>query len=188
VSFKSPPLSSTTASSAVSLLNLHLFHLIHGHEQSTRHQFKSDSSDSGRGRRTSTPGTPPDTLWNTEQEALRLKEQQRKDEEALREARRLQALMEEEERSLQYARQLAIEDDRAIKDFEALKEANRSFECPICAEEYHEGFVIHVERCNHDVCRECVLNHVRTQVEEAHWPIFCPMCPGTLEKRGGAWP
>jgi hypothetical protein len=169
----------------VSLLNLYLLCLIHGYEQSTRHRFKSDSSDSGRGRRTSTPGTPPDTLWNAEREALRLKEQQKKDEEAFREAQRLRAL-EEEERSLQYARQLAMEEENEIMEFEALKEANKSFDCPICAEEYHVGFIIRVDRCNHEVCRECVLNHVRTQVEEAHWPIFCPMCPGTLEKRGGA--
>lgn len=181
-------------------------------KQGMRSRFMSGDSSGSEPKRASTPGTPPDTLWNPEQEAIRLEEQRKKDEdkrkrdedkrkqdeekrkrdeeqrkrdeEAQQEILRLQALQEQEELSLRYAQQLAMEEEEEMKEFEALKEANKSFECPLCIEEYHESFMVRVEPCDHVVCRDCVLQHVKAQVEETHWPIFCPMCPGTLERRG----
>jgi hypothetical protein len=32
-----------------------------------------------------------------------------------------------------------------------------------------------------------MLQHVKSQVEEAHWPIFCPMCPPQEEHRGSEY-
>lgn len=132
-------------------------------------------------------GSSPDTLWDAEQGTTRHQEQIKKDEVKKARMEKLQARLAEEEASLAYARQLEAEELEATRALEDLKQANKSFECPVCVEEYHESFLAKAERCDHVVCRECMLSHVKSQIEEMHWPIFCPMCPSSEDKRGGEW-
>ncbi|CAG8772390.1 764_t:CDS:2, partial [Acaulospora colombiana] len=57
------------------------------------------------------------------------------DEATLREINRLQAVDQEWEDSMRLAQQLEQEEEEQRKVLDSLKEVNKSFDCPICAEE-----------------------------------------------------
>jgi hypothetical protein len=107
------------------------------------------------------------------------------DEATLREINRVKNEDDQLDESLRLAKQLAEEDAVEKKWFDDLKEANKPFECPICAaDDIHEGYTSKAERCDHIVCRDCMINHIKSQIEAAHWPIFCPMCGPDQANRG----
>jgi hypothetical protein len=98
----------------------------------------------------------------------------------------------EDDASYRLAKQMEEEDQARIAEFEALQRVekeNAPFECPICAETYPRGNLVKIESCGQEcaICRDCLLNHVKAQVEQARWPIFCPTCPNTAPKRGGEY-
>jgi hypothetical protein len=107
------------------------------------------------------------------------------------EALRLQAqLTAEEDMSYQLAKQLEEEEMAQIAAFEALQRTeviHQPFDCPICTDTLPPSDLIVVDGCRHSLCRGCVLAHVKAQITQALWPIFCPMCPNTVKKRGGQW-
>jgi hypothetical protein len=98
----------------------------------------------------------------------------------------------EDDASYRLAKQMEEEDQARIAEFEALQRVekeNAPFECPICAETYPRGNLVKIESCGQEcaICRDCLLNHVKAQVEQARWPIFCPTCPSTAPRRGGEY-
>lgn len=109
----------------------------------------------------------------------------------LQEALRLQAqLQEEEDMSYMLAKQIEEEEKAAAAAFEQLQKteaAFQPFDCPICADTLPPEDLIVVETCRHELCRACVLNHVKAQITQNSWPIFCPMCPNTVKRRGGTY-
>jgi Zn finger protein HypA/HybF involved in hydrogenase expression len=96
----------------------------------------------------------------------------------------------EDDASYKLARQIEEEELAQIAAFEALQRAekeNAPFDCPICADTFPRGSQVKIESCGPDcaICRGCLLGHVKAQVEQARWPIFCPTCPNTAPRRGG---
>lgn len=106
----------------------------------------------------------------------------------LQEALRLQAQIDQEE-ALSLELIMAMQEiDRA--EAEALAELqrreipNQPFDCPLCAETCPVSDLTIVEECKHQTCRDCLLKHVKAQISEARWPIWCPQCPPGQQKRG----
>lgn len=150
---------------------------------------KNEDEDSDSGAKRHAMGDSDDEAnQRSAIEAARLQKEMEAEEESRKAAERIaRELAEQEEKSLDLVRQLAAAEDEERAEFEALRHANQTFDCGICADTYHEGFKAQAEPCKHEVCRECMLQHVKSQVEETHWPIFCPMCPPQEEKRGSEY-
>lgn len=109
------------------------------------------------------------------------------------EALRLQAQFTEEgDASWELARRLDAEERAQVAEFEVLQRAekeNAPFDCPICTDTLPRGNLVKIESCAQAcaVCRECLLQHIKAQVEQARWPIFCPICPRDSPRRGGEY-
>ncbi|KAF9475831.1 hypothetical protein BDN70DRAFT_813399 [Pholiota conissans] len=50
-----------------------------------------------------------------------------------------------------------------------------SFECIICLETL-EGHNLAHFACEHTFCRECLKNHIMSELDQHHYPIICPSC------------
>lgn len=104
---------------------------------------------------------------------------------------RLQAqFMMEDDASFQLARQFEEEERAQIAAFEALQRVekeNAPFDCPICTDPHPRGNLAKIDSCPPEcaICRGCLLQHIKAQVEQARWPIFCPTCPSNSPTRGG---
>ena len=108
---------------------------------------------------------------------------------SLQEALRLQAQFDREE---ELSRELAMriqEIDRTeaevFADLQRREIRNQPFDCDLCAETCPASDLAIIEGCEHATCRNCLLLHVKAQISEARWPIWCPMCPAGQKKRGG---
>jgi hypothetical protein len=105
------------------------------------------------------------------------------------EALRLQAqFAEEEQASFRLAQQLEEQERTEVDAFKRLQQQelrNQPFDCSICTDTYPVGDAVSMEQCKHALCRGCVLQHIKSQVTQARWPIFCPMCPNNNPRRGG---
>ncbi|PVF96269.1 hypothetical protein CPB86DRAFT_762494 [Serendipita vermifera] len=103
-------------------------------------------------------------------------------------ATRLQAQFNEEyEASMRLAQQLEEDDKAQIAAWEALRQkelVHQPFECTICTDMYPPSDSVKVDGCRHTLCRGCLLSHVKAQISEARWPIFCPMCQPDAQRRG----
>ncbi|KAI6141899.1 hypothetical protein BKA82DRAFT_1002995 [Pisolithus tinctorius] len=69
-----------------------------------------------------------------------------------------------------------------------LKTAQRHYHCEICLDDFPEDDVVHIDKCEHKICRDCARNHVGTKINEHRFPVLCPVCtadprnrdPGTI--------
>ena len=52
----------------------------------------------------------------------------------------------------------------------------KSFDCVVCMETYLEDYSTPVRSCGHVFCRNCMKEHVQSQVDQAVWPVLCPLC------------
>ena len=94
-------------------------------------------------------------------------------------ARALQAQLDSERASYDLARQLQAQDDDALWEHRQLvQEAARVkvFDCVICMEKLTEDYSAPVRSCGHVLCRTCMKEHVQAQVDQAIWPVLCPIC------------
>lgn len=99
-------------------------------------------------------------------------------------------LTAEDEASLLLVQQLEEEEKSQLAAYELLKRTEaefQPFDCPICVETLPPSDLIIVQGCNHKLCRGCVLGHVKAQVQQNLWPIWCPMCPNTQQRRGSKY-
>ncbi|KAG8833574.1 hypothetical protein FRC17_010398 [Serendipita sp. 399] len=69
-------------------------------------------------------------------------------------ALRIQA---QEREDFERARQLQMEEERAVMHLQQLRAAHPSFECGICMEEQSMENVAKNEACGHNICRQCVI-------------------------------
>ena len=102
-------------------------------------------------------------------------------------ARALQAQLDKERESYDLARQLQAQDDAMIREHQKLvQEAARAkvFDCVICMEKYPEGYSAPVRSCGHALCRGCMKEHVQSQVDQAVWPVRCPVCVADQTRAG----
>ncbi|KAG8830300.1 hypothetical protein FRC18_008305 [Serendipita sp. 400] len=95
-----------------------------------------------------------------------------------------QTQLADDEASRLLAMAIAEEEENRLLEFQRLQEAYKTFDCPICGDTFDHGDAAQAERCEHVVCRGCMLGHIKAQIEEAHWPIFCGMCTSDLANRG----
>ena len=103
-------------------------------------------------------------------------------------ARALQAQLDSERASYDLARQLQAEDDATLREHQLLiQEATRfkSFDCVVCMEKYPEDFSAPVRSCGHVLCRNCMKEHVLAQVDQAVWPVLCPLCVADRSRTQG---
>ena len=103
-------------------------------------------------------------------------------------ARALQAQLDRERESYDLARQLQAQDDATIREHQKLvQEAARAkvFDCVVCMEKYPEGYSAPVRSCGHLLCRGCMKEHVQSQVDQAVWPVRCPVCVADQSRAGG---
>lgn len=92
-----------------------------------------------------------------------------------------------DEQSLAQARRMAMEEEEQVRQFQQLQETYKYFECGVCSDEYEDGDGARAHGCEHVVCRGCMLGQVNAQVEQRHWPVFCPLCPADAASRGGEY-
>ena len=52
----------------------------------------------------------------------------------------------------------------------------KSFDCVICMDTYIMDFSAPIRSCGHVLCRDCMKEHVQSQVSQSIWPIRCPTC------------
>lgn len=100
---------------------------------------------------------------------------------------KLAAQMEDEDldkASRAQIRQMYMEEEEQIRQFELLQRQYKEFDCAVCAESFDEGALARAQGCDHVVCRECMLGQVKAQVEQRHWPVFCPGCAPDAVSRG----
>ena len=108
-------------------------------------------------------------------------------------ARALQAQLDNERASYELARQLQAQEEAVRQEHRRLlEEASRVqlFHCAICMEEQLMDFAVPNASCGHILCRECMKNHVQSQVGQSIWPIRCPMCVADharTEEHGGEY-
>jgi len=38
------------------------------------------------------------------------------------------------------------------------------------------GNVAKVDECGHEICRDCMKNHIKAELDHKRWPILCPLC------------
>lgn len=106
-------------------------------------------------------------------------------------ARSLQAQLDKERASYDLARQLQAQEDATVREHRLLvQEAARVklFECVICMESYPHDYSAPVRSCGHVLCRDCMKEHVQSQVDQSVWPIRCPTCvadASRTEEQGG---
>ena len=103
-------------------------------------------------------------------------------------ARAFQAQLDRERESYDLARQLQAQEDATIREHRQLvQEAARAkvFDCVICMEKYPEGYSAPVRSCGHVLCRGCMKEHVQSQVDQAVWPVRCPLCVADRNRAGG---
>lgn len=58
----------------------------------------------------------------------------------------------------------------------------RRFECGVCMDVQPEDHITFLDPCRHTFCRNCIKNHIGSQLSEHRFPILCPVCeaePGT---------
>ena len=94
-------------------------------------------------------------------------------------ARTLQAQIDSERASYELARQLQAQEEAVHQEHQRLvQEAARVklFDCAVCIEKYPEDYSAPIRSCGHVLCRECMKEHVKSQVNQALWPVRCPMC------------
>ena len=109
------------------------------------------------------------------------------------EARALQAQLDSERASYEFARQLQAQEEAALQEHRRLvQEASkvRLFHCTICIEELSMDFSAPIASCGHIICRTCMKEHVQSQVDQSIWPIRCPMCVADharTEEHGGEY-
>jgi len=108
-------------------------------------------------------------------------------------ARALQAELDSEQASFDLARRLQAENDAMLREHQQLvrEEARfKVFDCVICMETFPEGDSAPVRSCRHVLCRTCMKNHVQSQVDQAIWPVRCPVCvadPNRTQGHGGEY-
>ena len=68
---------------------------------------------------------------------------------------------------------VAIQEHRRL-----VQEASKvkMFNCVICMDSYIMDFSARVRSCGHVLCRDCMKEHVQSQVAQSIWPIRCPTC------------
>jgi Ring finger domain len=71
--------------------------------------------------------------------------------------------------------QFNAEDHQLLGRLHTLKVPD-TFECGICMDEYSIEAQHLVEPCRHRFCRNCIGQHVHTQLKAQRIPIQCPMC------------
>jgi hypothetical protein len=100
-------------------------------------------------------------------------------------ARQLQA---ENDASYDLVRQLQAENDATLREHRQLvqEEARfKVFDCVVCMEKFPEGDSAPVRGCGHVLCRTCMREHVQSQVDQAVWPVRCPLCVADQSRTGG---
>ncbi len=103
-------------------------------------------------------------------------------------ARAIQAQLDSERASYDLARRLQAEDDATRMEHQKLvQEAARVkvFDCVICMDKFPEDYSAPVKGCGHVLCRNCMKEHVQSQVDQAVWPVRCPLCVADRSRTGG---
>ena len=52
----------------------------------------------------------------------------------------------------------------------------RLFKCGVCMEKQPEDYIMRLDPCEHEFCRDCIRNYVGGKLDEHCFPIFCPVC------------
>jgi len=102
-------------------------------------------------------------------------------------ARALQAQVDKERASYDLARQLQAQEDSTLREHRMLVQESarfKAFDCAICMEKYPEDYSAPVRSCGHALCRACMKEHVQSQVDQAIWPIRCPLCVANKDTAG----
>lgn len=103
-------------------------------------------------------------------------------------ARAIQAQLDSERASYDLARRLQAEDEATRMEHQKLvREAARVkvFDCAICMDKFPEDYSAPVRSCGHVLCRNCMKEHVQSQVDQAIWPVRCPLCVADKSRTGG---
>ena len=103
-------------------------------------------------------------------------------------ARALQAQLDSEWASYDLARQLQAEDEATLREHQLLMQEaarSKSFDCVVCMEKYPEDYSAPVRSCGHVLCRNCMKDHVQAQVDQAVWPVLCPLCVADRSRTQG---
>ncbi|KAI6126545.1 hypothetical protein F5141DRAFT_1081609 [Pisolithus sp. B1] len=64
-----------------------------------------------------------------------------------------------------------------------LKTAQRHYHCGICLDDFPEDDVVHIDRCEHKICRDCARGHVSAKINEHRFPVLCPVCTADPRNR-----
>ncbi|KAG8823252.1 hypothetical protein FRC19_004312 [Serendipita sp. 401] len=107
---------------------------------------------------------------------------------SLQQAMLLQAQFDQSDPSVILARQLEEQDRAEAAAFQKLQQAEQAslpFYCDLDADYHPQGDKVMIEQCQHEMCRGCLLKHIKTQVNDARWPIYCPLCPANGRGRRG---
>ena len=78
-----------------------------------------------------------------------------------------------------YARKAQAQEKVTIQEHRRLvQEASKvkMFNCVICMDSYIMDFSAPIRSCGHVLCRDCMKEHVQSQVAQSIWPIRCPTC------------
>ncbi|KAG8758841.1 hypothetical protein FRC14_007259 [Serendipita sp. 396] len=96
-------------------------------------------------------------------------------------ALRIQA---QEREDFERARQLQMEEERAVMHLQQLRAAHPTFECGICMDDQSMEDVAKNDACGHNICRQCMCRHVISELDRSVWPIICPMCKADPQRDG----
>ena len=55
-------------------------------------------------------------------------------------------------------------------------EIQHLFQCGVCMDEQPVDYVTFLDPCRHKFCRNCIKNHIDSQLSERRFPILCPVC------------
>jgi len=66
----------------------------------------------------------------------------------------------------------------------------RRFECGVCMDVQPEDDVTFLDPCKHNFCRNCIKNHIGSQLSERRFPILCPVCKAerSITNPGSVYP
>ncbi|KAG8836281.1 Protein M3 [Serendipita sp. 399] len=103
-------------------------------------------------------------------------------------AMQYQAGFDQDDPSIILARQLEEQDRAEAAAFQQLQRTEHGtqpFYCDIDSDWHPPGDKVMIEQCQHEMCRNCLLSHIKAQVSDARWPIYCPLCPPNGRGRRG---
>ncbi|KAI5984031.1 hypothetical protein EDD15DRAFT_1809092 [Pisolithus albus] len=64
-----------------------------------------------------------------------------------------------------------------------LKTSQRQYHCGICLDDFPEDDVVHIDTCEHKICRDCARGHVSAKINEHRFPVLCPVCTADPQNR-----